>query len=121
MQRYFSYVTAHRCAGGLKKKLNLRLGSQRHRHFVGCLMGSSKHRHGATLFYGYSEKPPHLIAFYDTLGLRRTHSRFNSRVLTGGGGVIDILVGWLVGCGLTTHSAIFQLYSDGRVVQFSQF
>ena len=29
------YVTAHRCAGGLKKKLNLRLGPQRHRHFVG--------------------------------------------------------------------------------------
>ena len=30
------YVTAHRCAGGLKKKLDLRSGSQRHRHFVGC-------------------------------------------------------------------------------------
>ena len=29
------YVTAHRCAGGLKKKLNLRSGSQRHRHFAG--------------------------------------------------------------------------------------
>ena len=29
------YVTAHRCAGGLKKKLGLRSGSQRHRHFVG--------------------------------------------------------------------------------------
>ena len=29
------YVTAHRCAGGLKKKYDLRLGSQRHRHFVG--------------------------------------------------------------------------------------
>ena len=28
------YVTAHRWAGGLKK-LDLRLGSQRHRHFVG--------------------------------------------------------------------------------------
>ena len=28
------YVTAHRCAGGLKKKLDLRSGSQRHRHFV---------------------------------------------------------------------------------------
>ena len=27
--------TAHRCAGGLKKKLDLRSGSQRHRHFVG--------------------------------------------------------------------------------------
>ena len=29
------YVTIHRCAGGLKKKLNLRSGSQRHGHFVG--------------------------------------------------------------------------------------
>ena len=29
------HVTAHRYAGGLKKKLDLRLGSQRHRHFVG--------------------------------------------------------------------------------------
>ena len=29
------YVTAHRCAGGLKKKLDLRSGSQRHSHFVG--------------------------------------------------------------------------------------
>ena len=29
------YVTAHRCAGGLEKKLDLRSGSQRHRHFVG--------------------------------------------------------------------------------------
>ena len=29
------YVTAHRCAGGLKKKWDLRSGSQRHRHFVG--------------------------------------------------------------------------------------
>ena len=31
------------------------------------------------------------------------------------------LVGWLVGCGLTSHSAIFQLYSDGTVVQFPNF
>ena len=29
------HVTAHRCAGGLKKKFDLRSGSQRHRHFVG--------------------------------------------------------------------------------------
>ena len=28
------HVTAHRCTGGLKK-LDLRSGSQRHRHFVG--------------------------------------------------------------------------------------
>ena len=29
------YLTAHRCAGGLKKKLDLWSGFQRHRHFVG--------------------------------------------------------------------------------------
>ena len=29
------HVTAHRCAGGLKKKLDLRSGFQRHRLFVG--------------------------------------------------------------------------------------
>ena len=31
---YVTAVTAHRCAGGFKK-LDLRSGSQRHRHFVG--------------------------------------------------------------------------------------
>ena len=34
IQRKVIYVTAHRCTGGLKK-LDLRSGSQRHRHFVG--------------------------------------------------------------------------------------
>ena len=29
------YGTAHRFEGGLKKKFDLRSGSQRHRHFVG--------------------------------------------------------------------------------------
>ena len=29
-------------------------------------MCPSKHRHGATFLYVYSEKPPHLVAFYDT-------------------------------------------------------
>ena len=28
---------------------------------------------------------------------------------------------WLVDCGLTSHSAIFQLYSDGTDVQFPNF
>ena len=31
------------------------------------------------------------------------------------------LVGSFVGCGLTSHSAIFQLYSNGTVVQFPNF
>ena len=51
------YVTAHRCAGGLKK-LNLWSGSQRHRHFVGFFK-ASKHRHGPPFFISYSEKPSH--------------------------------------------------------------
>ena len=38
------YVTAHRCADGLKKKFDLRSRSQRHRHFV-----PSKYRHEANL------------------------------------------------------------------------
>ena len=63
-------MTAHRCAGGLKKKLNLRSGSQRNRHFLGFFNVPVLHRHGATLLNGDSEKPPHLVAIYDTLGIR---------------------------------------------------
>ena len=28
------------------------------------------------------------------------------------------MIGWLIGCGLISHSVIFQLYSDRTVVQF---
>ena len=61
------YVTAHRCADGLKK-LDLRSGSQRHRHFVGffnvpVLAPTRDH-----LLYGDSDTPPHLVAFYDHAG-----------------------------------------------------
>ena len=52
------YVTAHRCTGGLKK-LNLRLGSQRHRHFVGFFNVPVQAPTRDPPFYGYSEKPPH--------------------------------------------------------------
>ena len=45
-----SYMWQHRCAGGLKKKLYLRSGSQRHRHFVGFFNVPVLHRHGTTLF-----------------------------------------------------------------------
>ena len=47
----YMYVTAHRCVGGLKKKLDLRSGSQRHRHLVGFFNVPSKHRHGGPPFY----------------------------------------------------------------------
>ena len=74
----------YRCAGGLKKKLDLRSCSKRHRHFVGFFNTDT----GPTFLYVYSKKPPLLVAFNDTLGIRRTHSRLNPRVLSphGGGG-----------------------------------
>ena len=52
-------MTAHRCAGGLKKKLNLRSGSKRHRHFVGFFNVPVQAPTRDPPFYGYSEKPPH--------------------------------------------------------------
>ena len=69
------YIWRRRCAGGLKKKLFLRSGSQCHRHYVGFFNVPVLHRHGTTLFIPWSHIPPHLIAFYDTLGIRRTYSR----------------------------------------------
>ena len=65
------HVTAHRCAGGLKKWLDLRSDSQRHRH----LMCPSKHRHGTTLFIRWFRHIAPLVAFNYTLGIRRTYSR----------------------------------------------
>ena len=67
------HVTAHRCAGGLKK-LYLRSGSQRHRHFVGSFNVLVQAPARGHPFYGYSEKPPHAVAFYKTHGIRRTYS-----------------------------------------------
>ena len=62
------YVTAHRCAGGLKNKFDLRLGSQRHRHFVWFFNVPVQPPTRGHPFYGYSEKPSHLVAFYDNWG-----------------------------------------------------
>ena len=45
-----SYMWRHRCAGGLKKKLYLRSGSQRHRHFAGFFNVPFIHRHRTNLF-----------------------------------------------------------------------
>ena len=70
------YVTANRCAGGLKKKKDLRSGSQ-HQRFVGFfkITYPSKHRYGGILFIRLFRETSHLVAFYDKLGIRRTHSR----------------------------------------------
>ena len=65
------YVTAHRCAGGLKKKFDLRSDSQRHRHFVGFFNVSvlaPTRVTGPPFLNGDSETPPNLVAFYDHAG-----------------------------------------------------
>ena len=54
----------YRCAGGLKK-LDLRSGPQRHRHFVGFF----------NVPKGDCDTPPQLVAVYDTLGI---HSRLRN-------------------------------------------
>ena len=38
----YLFVTAHRCAGGLQKKADIRPDSQRHRHFAGFLPGRNE-------------------------------------------------------------------------------
>ena len=73
----------HRCASGLKKKLYLRSGSQR--HFIGFFNVPVQVPTRGHPFYGYSEKPPHLVAFYDTLGIWRTYSHLKPRCPHGGG------------------------------------
>ena len=76
-----SYMWRHRCAGGLKK-MYLRSSSQRHIHFAGSFNVPVLHRHGQPFSYGESDKPPHLVAFCDTLGIRRTYSRRGTSSLT---------------------------------------
>ena len=76
-QRYFSYICDG--TGGLKKKWDRRSGSQRHRHFLGffnVLVQAPTRGHP---FYGYSEKPSHLVAFYNTLGIRRAYYHLKPR------------------------------------------
>ena len=78
------YVTAHRCAGGMKRKLGLRSRSQRHRHFVGFFnVPVQAPTRGHPFYMVIPRNRPHLVAFYDTLGIRRTLSRLNPRVSTG--------------------------------------
>ena len=78
------YVTAHRYAGGLKKKLDLRSGSQRNTHFVGFfnvpVLTPTRVNHFYTMIPTHrSIKSPFTI----TLGIRRTHSRLKPWALTG--------------------------------------
>ena len=67
-------VAAQRCAGWLKKKLDVRSGSQLNRHFVGFFNVPVQVQTRGNSFNSHSEKPPHLVAFYNTLGIWRTYS-----------------------------------------------
>ena len=44
------------------------VGLPRHRHFVGFFNVPVQALTRECPYYGYSEKPPHLVAFYDTHG-----------------------------------------------------
>ena len=71
-------MTAHKCEGGLKKKFDLRSGFQRHRHFIGFFnVPVQAPTRGRPFYTVIPRNHPHLVAFYDTLGIRRTHSRLN--------------------------------------------
>ena len=46
------------------------------------------HEHGTTLFIWWFRHPPHLVAFYDTLGIRKTYSRLKQPPCASSWGVI---------------------------------
>ena len=75
------YVTAHRCAGGLKKTEEEVCTYRRVPNAIDISQGSltcpSYTDTEQPFLYGDSDTPPHLIAFYDTLGIRRTYSLIN--------------------------------------------
>ena len=80
MQRYFSiYVTAHRCTGGFKMKLNVRSGSQRQRHFVGFSLQAPIR---AILFTVISRNRPMYSSFTTRLGYGGPFLILNPRVPT---------------------------------------
>ena len=71
------YVKADRCAGG-PKKLDLRSGSQRHRHFVEFFNVPVQAPTRNHPFYGYSKKPPPFQSPFTTrMWIRRTYCRLN--------------------------------------------
>ena len=88
MQRYFNHnMWRHRCAGGLKNKLYLLSGSQRHRHFVGFFNVPVLHRHGTTLFIRWFQHTAPFSRLLRHAGdTEDVISTSTPRVLTGGGG-----------------------------------
>ena len=72
------HMWRHRCAGGLKKKLYLRSGSQRHRHFVGFFNVPVPHRHGTNLFIRwFRHTAPFSRLLRSRWGYGGAHSRLN--------------------------------------------
>ena len=65
-------------------------------------------------FQGFSR---HRRVTSDLTGIRGS----NTTVMAGDATVVRVVVVVVVDCGLTSHSAIFQLYSDGTDVQISKF
>ena len=78
-----SYMWRHRCAGGLKK-MYPRSGSQRHTHFARFWTCPYYTDTEPPFLYGDSDTPPQLVAFYDTLAIRRAYSRLKPRRPHGG-------------------------------------
>ena len=72
------YVTTQMCRRTEEKVLTT-AGFPHHRHFIWLFNVPVQAPTRGHPFYGYSEKPPHLVAFYDMLGIRRTYTRNKPR------------------------------------------
>ena len=66
-------MTAHRCAGGLKKKLNHMVGLPCHRHLVGIHPCPSKHRHRANIYTFILRNSPFQSPFTTRMGKQWEH------------------------------------------------
>ena len=89
-------MKAHWCTRGLK--LDLRSGSQRHRHFVGFFNVPVQ----APTFYTVIPRSRHLVAFFDTLGIREHILDLTPGSSRGGGGYL--IIKWKYKNIFTLHS-----------------
>ena len=69
-------MAAHCCAGGLKKKMDIRSGSHAIDISWDSLSCPSKHQYGATLFTIILRNRPFQSTFTTRLGIRETYSHF---------------------------------------------
>ena len=65
----------HRCAGGLWRSCTYGRAPNAIDISQGSVTCPSYTDTGPSFLYCYSDTPPHLVAFYDMLGIRRTYSR----------------------------------------------